>query len=213
MTTSRQVGTQLPASGLEHGTEHPEGWSPLKIRCPCFCKQGKVEVGPIFSADWTPHEPFFSDMYRYHWICTWSALFRTCQAPGLAAKVNPIAHFGHFRSRPAISMLKQINSKIFAIGKCHSAIASIFELLSTLVWFTYQIIPFQSLLYTCDTIFCSQNITRSASDRCHLGSESGMTNWLWLKAAVQKCSERETFSYCGIWFITYSSRYMHGAGV
>ena len=27
-----------------------------------------------------------------------SGLFRTCQAPGLAAEVDLIAHFGHFRS-------------------------------------------------------------------------------------------------------------------
>ena len=40
MTASRQVGTQLPAASLEHGTctEQPEGWSPLKIKVPCFCK-------------------------------------------------------------------------------------------------------------------------------------------------------------------------------
>ena len=43
--------------------------------------------------------------------------------------------------------------------------------------------------WTCDAIFGSQNIAGSASDRRHLGSESGMTNWLWLKAAAQKCSE------------------------
>ena len=38
MTASRQVGIQLPAAALEHGTEQPEGWSPLKIKGPSFCK-------------------------------------------------------------------------------------------------------------------------------------------------------------------------------
>ena len=38
MTASRQVGTQLPPARTEHGTGQPEGWSPLKIKCPCFCK-------------------------------------------------------------------------------------------------------------------------------------------------------------------------------
>ena len=45
--------------------------------------------------------PFFPDKSRYHRIFTLSGLFRTCQAPGLAAEVDPIAHFGHFRSHLA----------------------------------------------------------------------------------------------------------------
>ena len=45
--------------------------------------------------------PFFPDKTRYHRIFTLSGLFRTCQAPGPAAEVDPIAHFGHFRSHPA----------------------------------------------------------------------------------------------------------------
>ena len=44
---------------------------------------------------------FFPDQSQYHQIFTLSGLFQTCQAPGLPAKVDPIAHFGHFRSHPA----------------------------------------------------------------------------------------------------------------
>ena len=40
--------------------------------------------------------PFFLDMSQYHQICTLSGLFRTCQAPGLAAEVYPIAYLVHF---------------------------------------------------------------------------------------------------------------------
>ena len=42
--------------------------------------------------------PFFPDKSRYHRIFTLSGLFRTCQAPDSAAEVDPVAHFGHFRS-------------------------------------------------------------------------------------------------------------------
>ena len=45
--------------------------------------------------------PFFPDKCRYHRIFTLSGLFRTCQAPDSAAEVDPIAHFGHFRSHLA----------------------------------------------------------------------------------------------------------------
>ena len=45
--------------------------------------------------------PFFPDKSRYHRIFTLSGLFRTCQAPDSAAEVDPIAHFGHFRSHLA----------------------------------------------------------------------------------------------------------------
>ena len=45
--------------------------------------------------------PFFPDKSRYHRIFTLSGLFRTCQAPDPAAEVDPIAHFGHFRSHLA----------------------------------------------------------------------------------------------------------------
>ena len=45
--------------------------------------------------------PFFPDKSRYHRIFTLSGLFRTCQAPESAAEVDPIAHFGHFRSHLA----------------------------------------------------------------------------------------------------------------
>ena len=45
--------------------------------------------------------PFFPDKSRYHRIITLSGLFRTCQAPDSAAEVDPIAHFGHFRSHLA----------------------------------------------------------------------------------------------------------------
>ena len=49
---------------------------------------------------------FFPDKFRYHCIFTLSRLFRTCQAPGLAAEVDPIAHFGHFHSHLARSRPK-----------------------------------------------------------------------------------------------------------
>ena len=96
---------------------------------------------------WTLNSiPFFPDKSRYHRIFTLSGLFRTCQAPDPAAEVDPIAHFGHFRSHLATCTWQQINSKIVAIDQCHSVIASISELLSILVCFIYQIIPLQSLL-------------------------------------------------------------------
>ena len=94
----------------------------------------------------TEFHTFFPDKSRYHRIFTLSGLFRTCQAPDSAAEVDPIAHFGHFRSHLATCTWQQINSKIVAIDQCHSVIASISELLSILVCFIYQIIPLQSLL-------------------------------------------------------------------
>ena len=85
------------------------------------CKQ--VEAGPIFVAHWIPYlffwtqlkhtifpqQPIFCSLkaivnIRYHRIFTLSGLFRTCQATGLAAEVDPIAHFSHFCSHPATCM-------------------------------------------------------------------------------------------------------------
>ena len=101
----------------------------------------------------------------------------TCQMAKLAAEVDPIVHFCHFHSNPATStcMWQQINSKIVAICLCHSTITLILELTSILVWFIYQIIHLQSLLKTLNAIFGSWNISDSASDHWHVGSESGMT--------------------------------------
>ena len=53
-----------------------------------------------FPDTWVPYI-FFRTSSRYHRIFTLSGLFRTCQAPGLAVEVDPIAHFGHFRSHLA----------------------------------------------------------------------------------------------------------------
>ena len=41
----------------------------------------------------------------------------------------------------------------------------------------------------------------STSDHCHLGSESGMANWLWLKAAAQKCSES---TFLILWYLIHN---------
>ena len=141
--------------------------------------QYQVEACPIFSGHWVPYF-FFQTSLDIIGYSRW---------PDFSGHVRRPAHFGHFRSHLATCTWWQINSKIVAIDECRSAIASILELLSILVCFIYQIIPLQSLLWTCDAIFDSQNIAGSASDRRHLGSESGMTNWLWLKVAAQKCSE------------------------
>ena len=64
--------------------------------------------------------------------------------PWACCRSCPIAHFGYFRSHPATHTWRQINSKIVAIGECHSAIASILKLISILVWFIYQSNPLQS---------------------------------------------------------------------
>ena len=48
----------------------------------------QVEACPIFFGHWIPYH-FFPDKSQYHRIFTLSGLFRTCQAPGLAAEVDP----------------------------------------------------------------------------------------------------------------------------
>ena len=61
--------------------------------------------------------PFFPDKSRYHRIFTLSGLFRTCQAPDPAAEVDPIAHFGHFRSHLASSYMHVVANKLE--NSCH----------------------------------------------------------------------------------------------
>ena len=100
------------------------------------------------------------------WIFPYMPDARTC------CQSWPDCALVHFRNNPATWTWQQIDSKI---GVCHSTTASILELTSILVWFIYQIIHSQSLLQPCNVFFGSQNIAGSASDRCHLGSESGMT--------------------------------------
>ena len=106
-------------------------WVGVSVRHLCFCAffSGPLLVhqhsSPISSAlfpstEWA-HEtvtgrglsyifrtlssiPFFPDKSRYHRTFTLSRLFRTCQAPGLAAGVDPIAHLGHFRGHIASYM-------------------------------------------------------------------------------------------------------------
>ena len=63
----------------------------------------QVEASPIFFRTLNCIQ-FFADMSLYHRIRTLSGLFWTCQAPGLAAEVDPIAHFSHFPNHPACYM-------------------------------------------------------------------------------------------------------------
>ena len=102
---------------------------PCRIPCSC-CLQDHAKFGCGSWAGggrsyifWTLNSmPFFPDKCRYHWIFKLSGLSRICQVPGLAAEVDPIAHFGRFRSHPTTCTWSQINLKIVAIDKCHSAI-------------------------------------------------------------------------------------------
>ena len=61
--------------------------------------------------------PFFPDKSRYHRIFTLSGLFRTCQAPDPAAEVDPIAHFGHFRSHLTTCSSVQIIPRPIVTGE------------------------------------------------------------------------------------------------
>ena len=88
----------------------------------------QVVVGPIFSGHWMlNYVPFFEtslDIVK-------STLFQTCQAAGLGAGYDAIAHFGHMN---VIANKLKNNCHWYS----HSAIASMLELLSILVLVSYN---------------------------------------------------------------------------
>ena len=108
--------------------------------------------------------PFLPDKSRssdIHIVRTFRDVVQTFQAPGLAAEVDPIAHFGHFRSHLATCTWNKLENS------CRRS-------MSLYNRFDFGTSKHPSMFYlSCDAIFDCQNIAGSASGRRHLGSESG----------------------------------------